>query len=131
MWRVRFAGWLVRGRSLSLPLIDSCQNSRNATLIDPSTATCRGLGTMAHFSDLSDFVQRLPKTETHLHLEGSLPLDLAQRIDPVAFAGPPPYWRDDYRFDGFALFQEQFDRYFFKWFISPENYFESCRRVFA
>src|SRR5882757_5364055 len=81
--------------------------------------------------DLAAFVQSLPKTETHLHLEGSLPLDLARRVDPVVFAGPPPYWRDDYRFDGFALFQEQFDRYFFKWFVSPENYLESCQRVFA
>ncbi len=81
--------------------------------------------------DLRAFIARLPKTETHLHLEGSLPLELARRIDPVAFASPPPYWAPDYRFDGFALFQEQFDACFFKWFVSPENYYESCRRVFA
>src|SRR5882724_3386386 len=86
---------------------------------------------MAHFSNLSDFVQRLPKTETHLHLEGSLPLELARRLDPVFFAQPPVYWRPDFRFTDFAQFQEQFDRYFFHWFKSPENYYESCRRVFA
>src|SRR6202047_133725 len=111
MWRVRFAGGLVRGRSLSLPLIDSCQNSRNATLIDTSTATCRGLGTMAHSSDLGDFVQQLPKTETHLHLEGSLPLELARKLDPDKSAEPPPSCPPDFRFHDFAEFQEQFDRY--------------------
>src|ERR1700730_11284750 len=95
-----FAGWLVRGRSLSLPLIDS------------------------------DFVQQLPKTETHLHLEGSLPLELARKLDPEKFAEPPPYWRPDFRFHDFAEFQEQFDRYFFHWFVSPENYYDSCKIVF-
>ena len=80
---------------------------------------------------LRPWIASLPKTETHLHLEGSLPIELARRIDPVAFASAPPYWADEYRFDGFALFQEQFDSCFFKWFVSPENYYESCRRVFA
>jgi adenosine deaminase len=82
-------------------------------------------------ADLAAFVQRLPKTETHLHLEGSLPLELARRIDPGYFAASPAYWQPDFRFTDFAQFQEQFDRYFFKWFVSPENYYESCRRVFA
>ena len=81
--------------------------------------------------DLAAFVQGLPKTETHLHLEGSLPLELARRMDPEYFATTPDYWRPDFRFTDFAQFQEQFDRYFFRWFVSPENYFESCRRVFA
>ena len=81
--------------------------------------------------DLTAFVQSLPKTETHLHLEGSLPLELARRMDPEYFATTPVYWRPDFRFTDFTQFQEQFDRYFFKWFVSPENYFESCQRVFA
>ena len=51
---------------------------------------------------LRAFIQSLPKTETHLHLEGSMPLELCRRVDPVAFAQPPRYWADDYRFDGFA-----------------------------
>ncbi len=86
---------------------------------------------MPNQAALRSWIAQLPKTETHLHLEGSLPIELARRIDPVAFASAPPYWSDDYRFDGFALFQEQFDSCFFKWFVSPENYYESCRRVFA
>ena len=84
-----------------------------------------------HSPDLAAFVQRLPKTETHLHLEGSLPLELARRMDPEYFATPPVYWRPDFRFTDFAQFQEQFDRYFFRWFVSPENYYESCRRVMS
>jgi len=86
---------------------------------------------MTSAAELRAFIANLPKTETHLHLEGALPIELARRVDPVAFASPPPYWHPDYRFDGFALFQEQFDSCFFKWFVSPENYYESCRRVFA
>ena len=80
--------------------------------------------------ELRAFIQSLPKTETHIHLEGSMPLELCRRVDPVAFAQPPPYWADDFRFDGFAEFQEQFDRYFFKWYVSPEAYHESCRTIF-
>ena len=86
---------------------------------------------MTSAAELRAFIANLPKTETHLHLEGALPLELARRVDPVAFAEPPPYWHPDYRFDGFALFQAQFDTCFFKWFVSPENYYESCRHVFA
>ncbi len=81
-------------------------------------------------SNVSAFIRQTPKTETHLHLEGALPLHLAQRLDPVVFAGPPPYWADDFRYHDFAMFQEQFDRYFFHWFNSPERYFESCQAVF-
>lgn len=81
--------------------------------------------------DLATFVQSLPKTETHLHLEGSLPLELARRIDPAYFAQPPAYWHPDFRFTDFAQFQAQFDDYFFHWFKTPENYYESCQRVFA
>jgi len=82
-------------------------------------------------TSLAAFVQRLPKTETHLHLEGSLPLELARRVDPVYFASLPPYWHKDFRFTDFAQFQAQFDNCFFKWFVSPENYHASCRQVFA
>ncbi len=59
-----------------------------------------------------------------------MPLELCQRVDPVAFAHAPSYWSDDYRFDGFAEFQAQFDRYFFKWYVSPEAYHESCQTIF-
>ena len=33
-------------------------------------------------SDIREFVQALPKTETHLHLEGALPFELLQRVRP-------------------------------------------------
>lgn len=80
--------------------------------------------------ELGAFIQSLPKTETHIHLEGSLPLELARRIAPERFAEPPPYWQNEYRFDGFAEFQDLFDTVFFRWYVSPENYYESCRTIF-
>jgi adenine deaminase len=85
---------------------------------------------MTRTADLANFIQQIPKTETHLHLEGSLPLELARKLDPETFAQPPPYWEPDFRFHDFGEFQEQFDRYFFRWFVSPENYYESCKLVF-
>ena len=85
---------------------------------------------MTRTADLANFIQQIPKTETHLHLEGSLPLELARKLDPETFAQPPPYWAPDFRFHDFGEFQEQFDQYFFRWFVSPENYYESCKLVF-
>lgn len=79
---------------------------------------------------LLDFIQSLPKTETHIHIEGSLPIELARKIDPVRFETSPPYWNDDYRFDGFGEFQDLFDNVFFRWYVSPENYYESCQTIF-
>ena len=114
-----FSNWHATGKSKPRRL--AATDSTRAASIHPR---------MNH-PDLATFVQRLPKTETHIHLEGSLPLELARRVDPQYFASSPPYWHKDFRFTDFAQFQEQFDNCFFKWFVSPENYFESCRRVFA
>ena len=34
----------------------------------------------------ADFIHRLPKTETHLHIEGALPYELLQKLDPEKFS---------------------------------------------
>ena len=31
---------------------------------------------------LRQFIENVPKTETHLHIEGALPWELLERIDP-------------------------------------------------
>ena len=38
---------------------------------------------------LETFVRDLPKTETHLHREGTRPYELLKAQDPVKFAEPP------------------------------------------
>ena len=51
-------------------------------------------------ASLAAFIQALPKTETHLHLEGALPLELLRRVAPELFRNgdPPPWWAPDFRY---------------------------------
>ncbi|WOO39896.1 adenosine deaminase [Rubellicoccus peritrichatus] len=77
------------------------------------------------------FIQQLPKTETHLHIEGALPWKLLQRIDPVKFKDVPESWQNDYKFRDFAHFEEQLLGHAFTWYTSPENYHEAAREIFA
>lgn len=79
---------------------------------------------------LRAFVQSLPKTETHLHLEGALPLELLQRVRPE-FAKPPASWAPDFKFTDFAHFERELLDMAFSWFTSPENYNEAAKRIFA
>lgn len=76
------------------------------------------------------FVQSLPKTETHLHLEGALPLELLQRVRPE-FTQPPASWAPDFKFRDFAHFEAELLDMAFSWFTSPERYHEAAKLIFA
>jgi adenosine deaminase len=82
--------------------------------------------------ELAALIRRMPKTETHLHIEGALPLQLLREVAPERFAdGPPQWWLPDFRYDTF----EQFERILIDnavlWFTSPERYHEAARLIFA
>lgn len=79
--------------------------------------------------ELKLFVQSLPKTETHLHIEGACPFPLLQKLDPERFATPPPFWADDFRYDSFAQFMEEYINYCGLFFTSPERYHEAAKIV--
>jgi adenine deaminase len=79
---------------------------------------------------LRDFVQALPKTETHLHLEGALPLELLQRVRPD-FAQPPASWAPNFKFSDFAHFETELLDMAFSWFTSPVHYYEAAQLIFA
>lgn len=81
--------------------------------------------------DMRAFIQALPKTETHLHLEGALPWTLLRALDPSRFRDPPASWHDDFRFNSFQHFEDELLSYVFAWFVSPERYHEAAREVFA
>lgn len=81
-------------------------------------------------SSLADFVQSLPKTETHLHLEGALPLELLQRVRPD-FTKRPASWAPDFKFRDFAHFEVELLDMAFSWFTSPERYHEAAKIIFA
>lgn len=85
---------------------------------------------MSPDSSLRAFVQSLPKTETHLHLEGALPLELLQRVRPE-FQTPPASWAPDFKFTDFGHFERELLDMAFAWFTSPERYHEAAKLIFA
>ncbi len=84
--------------------------------------------------DLSVFIHRLPKTETHLHIEGALPWELLHALDSKRFSAPPASWEDDFRFTSFAHFEEELLRMALPFFTSVERYAQAAgvvlRRLF-
>jgi adenosine deaminase len=81
-------------------------------------------------SDLRDFVQSLPKTETHLHIEGALPFELLQRVRPE-FTHRPPSWAHNFKFRDFAHFEKELLDMAFSWFTTPARYHEAAKIIFA
>ncbi len=79
---------------------------------------------------LGAFVRALPKTETHLHLEGALPLALLRRVRPE-MSGPPASWAPHFKFRDFAHFEGELIDMAFAWFKTPERYHEAARAIFA
>ncbi len=80
---------------------------------------------------LAEFVQRLPKTETHLHIEGACPFELLRKMDPKRYAAPPPFWNDAYRYASFNQFMDLYVEYCAAFFTSAERYHEAARIVLA
>lgn len=78
---------------------------------------------------LRDFVQSLPKTETHLHLEGACPLELIQQAAPGKFNGPPPMWDDAFRYDSFDQFMEMYVEFCGAVFTSAEAYHQAAKII--
>lgn len=82
-------------------------------------------------SELRGFIRALPKTETHLHIEGSLAYELLHDWDPAQYPLNPPWRAADYRFESFPKFDETLLGHALPWFTSPERYHEAARVSFA
>ncbi len=80
---------------------------------------------------LKDFIRALPKTETHLHIEGALPWELLQKANPGKYLLPPASWKPDFRYDNFAHFENQLLGYARDYFHSADRYHECAKSVFA
>ena len=80
--------------------------------------------------DLAAFIQSLPKTETHLHLEGSCPIELLDRYAPELFGKPPYMWDDAFRYDSFTHFTQLFAQIAQAVFTTPEAFHECAKVVF-
>lgn len=79
--------------------------------------------------ELADFVQTLPKTETHLHLEGACPFEMIQRAEPGRFKDAPPFWDDAFRYDSFGQFMDMYSEFCGSVYVSAEAYFESAQKM--
>ncbi len=80
--------------------------------------------------ELDRFLRRLPKTETHLHIEGALPWELIHDLQPERFPRPPESWQDGYKFRDFAHFEGELLDMAGAWFTSPERYHEAAGIIF-
>ena len=85
---------------------------------------------MSEEISLAAYIQALPKTETHLHLEGALPFELLQRVRPE-FTRPPDSWAPDFKFRDFTHFESELVGMGLSWFRSPQRYHEAAKIVFA
>lgn len=82
-------------------------------------------------SSLAGFIQSLPKTETHLHIEGALPYELLHGWDPVRWPAAPAFRERGYRYETFPDFEQQLLDNALPWFVSAEKYHEAARVMFA
>ena len=84
------------------------------------------------FENLEAFIQALPKTETHLHIEGALPYQsLLRPLDPKAYPADPQFRKRSYRYPSFPDFEETLLSHAIPWFTSAERYHEAARVIFA
>ena len=81
--------------------------------------------------DTHKYIQALPKTETHLHLEGALPWPLLQATHPGKYASPPASWAPDFRFRDFTHFETELLGYAGDFFISAQRYHECAQAIFS
>ncbi|MGJ3242081.1 MAG: adenosine deaminase family protein [Opitutales bacterium] len=81
--------------------------------------------------DLRAFIRSLPKTETHLHIEGALPVEMLQRHNPVAFPEDwePIGWPPDYKYPDFKTFETYLLEHATQVFTSADQYHEAAKII--
>lgn len=80
---------------------------------------------------LEAFLRDLPKTETHLHLEGALPFHFVCEAYPDRYNAVPASWAPDFRFKSFAHFEQELLDMAAAWHHSPERYHLSATEIFG
>lgn len=80
---------------------------------------------------MRDFIRALPKTETHLHVEGALPYELLTAWRPEVYPPEPEFRRADYRYATFPDFEKTLLDNALPWFVSAERYHEAAKVMFA
>jgi adenine deaminase len=86
---------------------------------------------MTDSSVTRELIQSLPKTETHLHVEGALPWELLERKDPAKYSRQPVFRHEGFRYDSFEQFESILIEHALDWFDSPESYYEAASLIFS
>ncbi len=79
---------------------------------------------------MNNFIQSLPKTETHLHIEGALPYELLHAWQPQQYPENPYFHALDFRYPSFSKFDEILLGHALPWFVSAERYHEAAKAIF-
>ena len=77
---------------------------------------------------LSAALREIPKTETHLHIEGALPFGLLNSLGKNF--SRPDSWNANFRFKSFAEFDKCLLSMACEWYVSPERYQRAAREIF-
>jgi len=80
---------------------------------------------------IGEFIQALPKTETHLHVEGALPYELLTAWRPEQYPENPAFRARSYRYKSFPAFERILLDAALPWFTSAGRYHEACKVMFA
>jgi len=84
-----------------------------------------------HSLSLKEFIQALPKTETHLHVEGALPYEVLRKWKPREYPAHPFFHAAGYRIRKFDRFDKILLGHALPWFTSAERYYEGAGAIFA
>src|SRR5688500_1008259 len=80
---------------------------------------------------MRDFIQALPKTETHLHLEGALPYELLTSWDPEQGPPDPQLRARSARYEAFADFDRILLDHALPGVTKAERYHDAAKAIFA
>jgi adenine deaminase len=82
-------------------------------------------------TSIESFIRAIPKTETHLHLEGALPYQVLHEHNPERFPADPEFRRPHFRHPDFVHFEETLGRHSLRWFNTIQRYHEGAKHIFA
>lgn len=71
-------------------------------------------------AELAAFIDGLPKTETHLHIDGALSWPELRRLDPTR-PERPEFWEPAHRYGDFEEFLSVCHRHVLEWLTTPER----------